>query len=200
MAAADEDERVGSRPVGEGAAEPRQVGGDRRGKELDASAAGGQDLRDAGPERAEVDAVRVGEQPVQGEAVGVGAEAFAVRAEAQHQVEAAFRPGAAGERGGQVGGGAAVHGRERIGDGLGQHPVDDHGVHGSHGGPVGSAHPGDGEDEPGEDLALVQEAVVERDGGAGVADLVAYGECVEREVEVGALRRRRRRQHHMGVA
>lgn len=141
--------------------------------------------------------MRVGQQPVQGEALGVGAEAFAVRAEAEHQIEAPLRSGASGERGGELGGGAPVDGRVRVGDGLGQHPVDDHGIHG---GRVGSVHPGDGEDEPGEDLALAEQTVGEWDGGAGVADLVAYGEGVEREVEVGALRGRGRGQHHMCVA
>ncbi|CAM5569174.1 hypothetical protein SCYAM73S_03344 [Streptomyces cyaneofuscatus] len=63
MAAADEDERGGA--VAQRPAQAGQVGGDRGGEQFDAAGAGAQDLRDARLQRAEVDAVRVGEEPLQ---------------------------------------------------------------------------------------------------------------------------------------
>ena len=73
MAAADEDEAVRAFP--EGRAEPRQVVGDRARQQFDPAADRLERLGQPGLERPEVDAVRVGEQPFQVQAVGVGAEA-----------------------------------------------------------------------------------------------------------------------------
>lgn len=118
------------------------------------------------------------EEPVQREVV---------RTEAEHQVEAPFGPGVAGQFTG-----------EGLGEaGLGERRGDDQVVHGLGRGAVVAA---DGEDEPGEDLALVHPALLQRDGGAAVADLVADREGVEREVEVGAPGGRRRGQYDVRVA
>lgn len=72
MAAADEDEPGGARVPGP--CEARQVGGDRCREQFHLAAAGLQGLRQAGAQRAEVDAVRVGEEPLQGQPVGPGAK------------------------------------------------------------------------------------------------------------------------------
>src|SRR5690606_25941560 len=119
------------------------------------------------------------EQLLQGEPVRGGAEPVAVGAEAQHHVEAPFGSVVAGEQAGQVPGVTVVDRGVRITDRLAEGPVDHHGVHG---GGVGAVHTGRGEDEPGEDLGLGHPAGFQGDGGAGVADLVAYGEGVEGEV------------------
>ncbi len=137
------------------------------------------------------------EQPLQGEPVRPYAEAVAVGAEAQHHVQPSFGAGVAVEPVGEFAGIAAVDRRVRFLDGLAEGLVDDHLVDG---GGVGPVHAGHGEDQPGQDLRLRHAARLQRDRGAGVADLVAYGEGVEGEVVVRALGGRGRGQHHMGVA
>lgn len=99
MAAPDEHERRGD--AGERGAQPGQVGGDRRGKQFDPPAPGLEDRGEPGFQWPEVDAVRPVGEPGEGEPGRVGAEAVAVRAEAQHQVEPSLGAAGAGERGGE---------------------------------------------------------------------------------------------------
>ncbi|BFO20198.1 hypothetical protein SHKM778_65860 [Streptomyces sp. KM77-8] len=106
--------------------------------------------------------MRVGEQFLQGEPVRVGAEAVAVRAEAQHHVEAPFGAVRAGEEGGEFPGVAAVDRGVRFADGLAEGLADDHGVDGTG---VGAVHAGRGEDQPGQDLRLGHPAGLQ--GSAG---------------------------------
>ena len=100
--------------------------------------------------------MRVREQLLQGEPVGVGAEALAVRAEAQHQVEAPLRAVPARQPGGEVFGVVAVHGRRGVGDGLGEDASDDCLVDG---GGVRRGRALAAEQEPRHDLALGQLAL-----------------------------------------
>jgi len=67
----------------------------------------------------------------------------------------------------------AVHGRVRLLDGLAEGLADDQLVHGRR---VGAVHAGHRQRQPGEDLRLDHPAGLQRDGGAGVADLVAHGQ------------------------
>ena len=111
-----------------------------------------QRLRETRLQRPEVDAVRVGEQLREGQPVRVGAEAVAVRAEAQHQVEPPL--GAAGapvELRGELLGVPAVDRASAVSlTALPRVWLDDQVVDGRR---VGAVHAGDGEDQPGEDLA-----------------------------------------------
>ncbi len=91
MAAAHEHQGGGA--VGERRAQPGKLGRDRVREQLDPAAAGLQHAREPGPQRAEVDAVRRLPQIV---------ERQVVRAGAQHQVEAPFGAGAAGQPAGQL--------------------------------------------------------------------------------------------------
>lgn len=106
--------------------------------------------------------MRVGEQFLQAQAVGPGAEALAVGAEAQHHVEPAFGSVLAGEPRGEFLRVAFVDGSVRVLDGLAEGGVDDHGVHG---GRVGAVHAGGGEHQPGEDLGLGHAARFEGTAG-----------------------------------
>lgn len=195
MPAADEDEPVGT--VAHRLAEPGQVVDDRLRQQFDLAAAGLERLRQTGGERAQVDAVRVREESLKGQPVGSYAETVAVGTQAQHHVQPSLGPGVARELGGHLTRIPAVDGRVGVRDGLAEGLVDDHRVHG---GGVGAVHAARGEDQPGQDLGLGHPAGLQRDRGAGVADLVADGEGVEREVVVRALGGRGRRQHHVGVA
>ncbi len=160
MAAADEDESVGA--LAQGGPQPGQVGGDRAGQQFHLAAAGLQRPGQAGAQRSEVDAVRVGEQLLQGEPVRVGAEALPVGAEAQHHVQAPFGAVVAGEQAGELLRVAAVHRGVRCAHGLAQGLLDHQVVHGRR---VGAVHARGGEDEPGEDLGLGHAAGFEGHGG-----------------------------------
>ena len=88
MPATDQDEAVVA--AGEGFPQPRGVGDQRFRREFDSARTCFEHLGDSGLQRTEVDAVRCGLEPVQGQAVGIGAERIAVRAQPKHHVEAAF--------------------------------------------------------------------------------------------------------------
>ncbi|CAM5657113.1 hypothetical protein SGLAM104S_03885 [Streptomyces glaucescens] len=111
VAAADQEQSGGA--LGHGPLQPGQVAGDRAGQQLHLAGAGPQRLRQARTQRPEVDAVRVGEQFLQRQPVLAGAEAVAVGAEAQHQVEPSLGAALAGELRGQFTRVAAVHRRVR---------------------------------------------------------------------------------------
>ncbi len=79
----------------EGFPQPRDVGDERFRREFDSARTCSEHLRESRLQRTEVDAVRCGLEPFQGQAVGIGAERVAVGAQPKHHVEAAFisRPG-----------------------------------------------------------------------------------------------------------
>ena len=81
--------------------QPRGVGDQRLGREFDSARWGSQHLGQSGLQRPEVDAVRGGLEPLQRQAVGLGAERVAVGPEPKHHVEAAFVSGTGGEHRGQ---------------------------------------------------------------------------------------------------
>ncbi|CAM5268543.1 hypothetical protein SVIOM74S_09712 [Streptomyces violarus] len=195
MAAADQDESAGA--LLQGALQAGQVVRDRLRQQFHLAAPGLQRLREPGPQRTEVDAVRVREQLLKAQSVRSYAEAVAVGAETQHHVQPPLGAGVAGEQRGEFAGVTAVHGRVRFLDRLAEGLVDDHLVDGGGIGPVHARH---GEDQPRQDLRLGHPARLQRDRGTGVANLVADGEGVEGEVVVRALGGRGRGQDDVGVA
>ncbi len=120
-----------------------------------------------------------------------------VRSEPQHQVEPPLGSGVPGEPGRELLGVGPVRRRVLLRHGLGEGGADGEVVHGRGRRAVEAR---DGEDQPGVDLALVHPVRFEGDGRRGVADLVADGEPVEGEVEVGAPGGRGRGQQDVGVA
>ena len=66
MPPADQQEPAGS--TTERTAQPRHVGNDRLGREFDSARTCSEDLGDSRPQRAEVDAVRCGFEPLEGQA------------------------------------------------------------------------------------------------------------------------------------
>ena len=88
MPATDQHEAVVA--AAEGFPQPRGVGDQRIGREFDSARTCFEHLGDSGLQRTEVDAVWCGLEPLQGQAVGIGAERIAVGAQPKHHVEAAF--------------------------------------------------------------------------------------------------------------
>ena len=178
--------------------QPGHVLDDRLGRQLDHARRRAQHVGQPGLERPHVDAVGVRQQHVEREPAGVGAEPVAVGPGAQHQVDEALGPGALAQQCEDLVGLAA---RDRAGlvadrrrdQGAHDQVVDHHGVG------VG-AHALGHERQAGQDLPLVELALVERQHGRAVVGHVAQGELEQRQVVVALLQRGGGRQDHVGVA
>ncbi len=109
-------EHQGGGAVGERRAQRGELGRDGFREQLDPAAARPQHFREAGPQRAQVDAVRRLEQVL---------EAQLVRSETQHQVQPPLRAGAPRQPERLRGRVGAVQRRVLVGDGPGEGVVDD---------------------------------------------------------------------------
>ena len=99
MPATDQDEAVVA--AGEGFPQPRGVNDQRFRREFDSARTCFENLRDAGLQRTEVDAVRCGLEPVQGQAVGICAEPSPYGPSRSIMSRRRSWPGPAGEQRGQ---------------------------------------------------------------------------------------------------
>ena len=169
-------------------------------RQFDTTALGAQHLRDARLQWPQVDAVRVVDQRLETQPVGVSAEARAVRPGLQHQVQLTRRTATAAGAHESVDlvGIATVSRRalraDRCGDRLAHHHVVNHSCVDVRAESL--------EDRPelGEDLPLVGLTIGQREDGRAVVHDVAHTEPVERDVEVLLLHRAGWGQDDVGVA
>ena len=133
--------------------------------------------------------MRIGEQGVERRAIGIGPEALAERAAAEHQIEHPLRTATPvlGDDRDDLVGIAAVHHRRRIAGEAARQATDQLVVDDRHIGveplPLGDQR------QLGDHLPLVGLARVEREHGAGVVGDVADGELEQQHVVVRTLQR-----------